>query len=133
ETLARETKSWPPLPGAPHRVNVSIKISALYSQIHPADPRGAIDGLKARIIPLLRRARELGVFIHFDMENYALKNLTLRLFRELLDEPEFADFDNLGIVIQAYLRDSERDLDEFIEWAKTRPRAFTVRLVKGAY
>ena len=64
------------------KVNVSVKISALYSQIHPADPEGAIAHLKERLRPLFRRAKELGVFINLDMENYGLKNLTLSPVRE---------------------------------------------------
>ncbi|MBI3877012.1 MAG: proline dehydrogenase family protein, partial [Verrucomicrobia bacterium] len=70
-------------------LNVSIKISALYSQIHPADPDTAIEKLSARLRPLLRRAKELGAFINFDMESYALKNLTLRLFKSVFSEEEF--------------------------------------------
>jgi len=135
EILARETKRWPDgaSNGVQPTVNVSVKISALHSQIHPTDPKTAIDRLAARLRPLLRRARELGVFVNFDMESYPLKELTLDLFKTLLDEPEFADYRNLGIVIQAYLRESGRDLDAFIGWAKSRPGHFTIRLVKGAY
>ena len=43
----------------------------------PADPEGAIAQLKERLRPLFRRAKELGVFINLDMENYGLKNLTI--------------------------------------------------------
>ena len=46
------------------------------------------------------------------MEQYAYKDLTLRIFREVLDEDEFRDWPDVGIAIQAYLRDCERDLDE---------------------
>ncbi len=134
EVLAAKTARWPRAgPGSQPRVNVSIKISALLSQIHPSDPKMAIDRLKERLRPLLRRAHELGVFVNFDMESHALKDLTLDLFKSLLDEPEFAGYRNLGIVIQAYLRDSARDLDGFLEWARPRPGHFTIRLVKGAY
>src|SRR4029079_5343522 len=38
-----------------------------------------------------------------------------------------------GIVIQAYLRDSEADLRDLIEWGRRRGTRFAVRLVKGAY
>ena len=36
-------------------------------------------------------------------------------------------------MIQAYLRDAERDLRDLIEWGRQRGTRFTVRLVKGAY
>src|SRR5205814_5534405 len=67
---------------SPH-LNLSVKVSALYSQIHPADPDTAIEKLSARLRPILRRAKELGAFINFDMESYALKNVTLRLFKTI--------------------------------------------------
>ena len=41
------------------------------------------------------------------MEQYAFKDVTLRIFREILDEPEFRDWPDVGIAIQAYLRDTE--------------------------
>jgi RHH-type proline utilization regulon transcriptional repressor/proline dehydrogenase/delta 1-pyrroline-5-carboxylate dehydrogenase len=141
ESLAAEAQHWPhseQLEGgtqgrAMPKVNVSVKISALYSQIHPADPEGAIEHLKRRLRPLFRRAQELGVFINLDMENYALKNLTLSLFESLLDEPEFGAYHDAGIVIQAYLRDSAADVERLLAWAQARSRRITIRLVKGAY
>src|SRR5438093_11325472 len=137
EGLARETKNWTdPL----HKnselfpvVNLSVKISALYSQINPADPADAIAHLAPKLQPLLRRARELGAFINFYMESYAHKNGTLELFKTVFMEEEFRDWPHAGIVIQAYLRDSDADLRHLIEWGRARGTRFAVRLVKGAY
>jgi RHH-type proline utilization regulon transcriptional repressor/proline dehydrogenase/delta 1-pyrroline-5-carboxylate dehydrogenase len=114
-------------------VNLSVKISALYSQMNPADPADAIAHLAPKLRPILRRARELGAFINFDMESFAHKNTTLDLFKMLFTEPEFNEWPHAGIVVQAYLRDSERDLVDLISWARERGTRFTVRLVKGAY
>jgi hypothetical protein len=33
-----------------------------------------------RIVPILEAARDKGVFVNFDMEHHALKDLTLELF-----------------------------------------------------
>jgi RHH-type proline utilization regulon transcriptional repressor/proline dehydrogenase/delta 1-pyrroline-5-carboxylate dehydrogenase len=137
EELARETKGWiDPLGDNSELfpvVNLSVKISALYSQFNPADPADAIAHLVPKLRPLLRRARELGAFINFDMESYAHKNATLALFKAILTDQEFRDWPHAGIVIQAYLRDSETDLRGLIEWGRTRGTRFAVRLVKGAY
>jgi RHH-type proline utilization regulon transcriptional repressor/proline dehydrogenase/delta 1-pyrroline-5-carboxylate dehydrogenase len=138
EALADAAQRWPDIEqldvgGAIPKVNVSVKISALYSQIHPAAPEDAIRHLSARLRPILRLAKERGVFINFDMEHYGLKEVTLALFKEMLSEPELADSAHLGIALQAYLRDAERDLRELIEWARGQKRRITVRLVKGAY
>jgi len=137
EKLARETKGWTDPLGKNSElfpvVNLSVKISALYSQMNPADPADAIAHLAPKLRPLLRRARELGAFINFDMESYAHKNTTLELFKSLFGEAEFKDWPHAGIVIQAYLRDAENDLRGLIEWGRARGTRFAVRLVKGAY
>jgi len=135
--LAERTRGWADPLGQNTElfpvVNVSVKISALYSQMNPADPADAIAHLAPKLRPILRRAREVGAFINFDMESYAHKNTTLELFRTLFAEPEFQDWPHAGIVIQAYLRDAERDLRELLDWGRGRGTRFTVRLVKGAY
>jgi len=137
EHLARETESWTdPLGDGAELfpvVNLSVKISALYSQINPADPADAIAHLVPKLRPILRRAKELGAFVNFDMESFSLKNVTLELFKTLCSEAEFRDWPHAGIVIQAYLRESEKDLVDLIDWGRARGTRFAVRLVKGAY
>ena len=140
EMLARETARWPgvcpsnlsprgPVPA----LNLSVKLSALYSQIHPADPETAAAAIGERLRPILRRARDLGAFVNLDMESYTLKDLTLRLFKTMFAEPEFAAGPACGLAMQAYLRDCEADLRGLIQWAREHRRRVTVRLVKGAY
>jgi RHH-type proline utilization regulon transcriptional repressor/proline dehydrogenase/delta 1-pyrroline-5-carboxylate dehydrogenase len=135
--LASQTQDWTDPLGQNSQlfpvVNLSVKISALYSQMNPADPADAIAHLAPKLRPILRRARELGAFINFDMESYAHKNTTLELFKTLFSEPEFFDWPHAGIVIQAYLRDAANDLWDLIDWGRKRGTPFTVRLVKGAY
>jgi RHH-type proline utilization regulon transcriptional repressor/proline dehydrogenase/delta 1-pyrroline-5-carboxylate dehydrogenase len=118
-----------PLP----RLNLSVKVSALTPEVHPADPGRSIAALKERLRPILRRAREGGAFINFDMESYGLKDLTLSLFRSILEEEEFRELPAIGIAMQAYLRDCEQDLVGLISWARKARRPLVVRLVKGAY
>src|ERR671934_987024 len=102
EGLARETKDWTDPLGKNSElfpvVNLSVKISALYSQMNPADPTDAIAHLAPKLRPILRRARDLGAFVNFDMESYAHKNTTLELFKTLFSEPEFIDWPHVGIV-----------------------------------
>src|SRR6266852_2878716 len=137
EHLGRETRDWTDPLGKNAElfpvVNLSVKISALYSQMNPADPADAIVHLAPKLRPILRRARELGAFVNFDMESYAHKNATLELFRALFTETEFRNWPHVGIVIQAYLRDAEDDLRDLLDWGRRRGTRFAVRLVKGAY
>jgi RHH-type proline utilization regulon transcriptional repressor/proline dehydrogenase/delta 1-pyrroline-5-carboxylate dehydrogenase len=115
------------------RLNLSVKVSALTADLPPAAPERAIASIKERLRPILRRAAELGAFINVDMESYRFKDLTLALFRSILDEPEFRARPQVGIAVQAYLRDSQRDLRGLVDWARKRNRPIGVRLVKGAY
>jgi len=57
--------------------------------------------------------------VHFDMEQYAYKDL-LSILKQLLMEDEFRDRTDVGITIQAYLRDSEQDVRDLIAWVKQR-------------
>jgi len=118
-----------PLP----RLNLSVKISALTPEVHPADPENSIIALKERFRPILRRATEVGALINFDMESYKLKDLTLGLFKSIFEEPEFARQPAIGIALQAYLRDCERDTRDLVAWARQHNRPLNIRLVKGAY
>jgi RHH-type proline utilization regulon transcriptional repressor/proline dehydrogenase/delta 1-pyrroline-5-carboxylate dehydrogenase len=115
------------------QVQVSVKLTAFYSQFDPLDPEGSKQRVYDRICLLLRRAKELGAAVHFDMEQYVYKDLTLAILKELLMEEEFRSRTDIGVTLQAYLRDSEQDLQGLIEWAKQRGYPVTVRLVKGAY
>jgi len=115
------------------RLNVSVKLSALYSQFSPVDPIGTAEVVKKRLRTILRRARKNMAYVHVDMEQYAYKDLTLHIFKDILMEDEFRDFADVGIVIQAYLQDAERDLLKLRQWVAERGTPITVRLVKGAY
>ena len=115
------------------KVQVSVKLTAFYSQFDPLDDKGSEEKVVAHIRTLLRRAKELGVAIHFDMEQYIYKDLTFNILKKLLMEEEFKQRTDIGMTIQAYLRDSEEDAKSLIEWAKQRGNPITIRLVKGAY
>ena len=115
------------------RVNVSVKPSALYSQFDPLDFQGALEVFGERLSRILHAAKAHGALVNLDAESYHTKALTLELFKRIMEQPEFADGPQVGIVIQAYLKDSENDTKELLKWAKKAKRRVAVRLVKGAY
>jgi proline dehydrogenase len=71
---------------------------------------------------IVQKAKSLGNFVRVDMEGTPHTQLTLDLFARLRRE-----FDNVGIVIQAYLYRSEKDIADMIKIGAR------VRLCKGAY
>jgi RHH-type proline utilization regulon transcriptional repressor/proline dehydrogenase/delta 1-pyrroline-5-carboxylate dehydrogenase len=138
--LAKDAGKWDEIPqidrdhlGAIPKVNVSVKLTALYSQINDKAWDHTKTMLKDRLRPILKKAVEKNVFINLDMEQYSVKHLTLEVWKELIMEPEFKNYRHFGCVIQAYLRDSLEDIKELTAFAKNRGTPFTIRLVKGAY
>ncbi len=139
-SLATAARSWEPIElidtdhaGPIPRVNVSLKLTALYSQFDAIDPERSAARVKERLRPLFRTAKEVGAFVTVDMEQYRYKDLTLCVFKEILEEDEFRTWPQAGIVLQAYLRETEQDLRDLLTWVKTRGTPIGVRLVRGAY
>ncbi|KQX48280.1 proline dehydrogenase family protein [Paenibacillus sp. Root444D2] len=71
---------------------------------------------------ILDCARQHGNFVRIDMEDYAHCQISLDIYRELRQE-----YDNVGIVIQAYLFRTMQDIDDL------HALGANLRLVKGAY
>jgi RHH-type proline utilization regulon transcriptional repressor/proline dehydrogenase/delta 1-pyrroline-5-carboxylate dehydrogenase len=139
--LTHAVNAWPEVPeidrddrGPIPRVNVSVKLSALFSQFDPIDPEGTKRAVLNRLRPILFAAKRTGAFVNFDMEQYSFKDVTLKIFRDVLTEPEFRDWPHVGIAMQAYLTDTENDLHQLLDWVKADRRTpIWIRLVKGAY
>ncbi|HEX8200585.1 MAG TPA: proline dehydrogenase family protein, partial [Isosphaeraceae bacterium] len=119
--------------GAIPRVNLSLKLTSLTPRFDALHAEATAARVLARLRPVLRAARDLGAFVNVDMEQYAHKDLTYAIFREALSEPEFRDWADVGIVVQAYLPEALVDLDRLRDWAQARGTPVTIRLVKGAY
>jgi RHH-type proline utilization regulon transcriptional repressor/proline dehydrogenase/delta 1-pyrroline-5-carboxylate dehydrogenase len=140
QQLVEASQNWAKIPAIDEadgenipKVQVSVKLTAFYSQFDPLDAEGSEAKVSEHIRTLLRRAKELGTAVHFDMEQYAYKDITFTILKKLLLEAEFRQRTDIGMTIQAYLRDSEQDAREIIAWLKQRGYPLTIRLVKGAY
>jgi proline dehydrogenase len=142
DELAAATSGWRERPllerdsaGPIPRANLSVKVSALTPLMRPDAPELGRDDAARRLRPLLSRARELGAHVHIDMESLDALETTFDLIFELLAEEELRDGPSIGLVLQAYLRDSPAHLDRILRFATSVPRSppLVVRLVKGAY
>jgi RHH-type transcriptional regulator, proline utilization regulon repressor / proline dehydrogenase / delta 1-pyrroline-5-carboxylate dehydrogenase len=114
--------------------HVSIKVSALASRFIPEAFEATYALVAPRLKSILLEAKKEQVFINVDAEHYSFRDLVFRIYkRVLLETPELKDFDDTGIVVQAYLRDAYTHLEDIISLAKKRRLKMPVRLVKGAY
>jgi proline dehydrogenase len=96
--------------------NASVKLSEM-------GLRFDIDRCTDVMRTILARAREKDNFIRIDMEDSTVTSATLDIYRNLRNE-----FDNVGTVIQSYLRRSEKDIAELLDTGPTN-----IRLCKGIY
>ena len=96
--------------------NVSIKLTALGLGL-------SYETCRTNLEDVVRQAKDDHNFVRIDMEDSSTTDATLRLYRELRE----AGHDNVGVVLQAYLR---RTLDDIHALADLRPN---VRLCKGIY
>jgi RHH-type transcriptional regulator, proline utilization regulon repressor / proline dehydrogenase / delta 1-pyrroline-5-carboxylate dehydrogenase len=113
------------------RLDISLKATAFYSQLDPIDREGSVEQTVSRMSPLVKKAQELGCSITLDMEQYYLKDLTLEIFQRLAEAHK--DFGFVGVVLQAYLKESPDDLRKMLRWADGQTYRPLIRLVKGAY
>lgn len=97
--------------------NVSVKLSQLGLRI---DPDTALENMRQ----ILKRAQRYSNRVRIDMEESELVDETLNMYRTLRDD---LGYQNVGVVIQAYLYRSERDVTRLIQ------EGAWVRLCKGAY
>jgi proline dehydrogenase len=95
-----------------HDANVSVKLTGLGLELD-------YDLCRENLESVLRDARARDSFVRIDMEDSSTTDRTLRLYRELRD----AGHENVGVVLQAYLRRTEEDLAGLEN----------VRLCKGIY
>jgi len=95
--------------------NISVKLSMMGLDISQ-------DFCLEQTAGILEVARKLGGFVRVDMEGSKHTQRTLDAFHKLR-----AEYDNVGIVLQAYLHRTESDVKDAIA------RGDRVRLCKGAY
>jgi proline dehydrogenase len=104
------------LKAAGAKCNVSVKLSQMGLDL-------CDDFCIENVRRIVQRAAELDNFVRVDMEGSPLTERTLAVYRRLRQE-----FDNVGIVIQAYLHRSQADVESLIAEGIGH-----FRLCKGAY
>lgn len=124
---------------------VSIKVSSVVSQLSMWSFDEAVEKVVAKLTPLYELAAKAGVssasthtggkFINLDMEEYRDLDLTIAVFKRLLDQTKLQQLE-AGIVLQTYLPDALGAMQDLTEWAQRRRAAggapIKVRVVKGA-
>jgi len=100
------------------KANISIKLTQMGLNLSPALAESIADSVA-------QHAKATGGFVRIDMEDSSLTQVTIEIVKRLHAKPELSGA--IGIVIQAYLFRSQKDIEELIA------NGVRVRLCKGAY
>ena len=95
--------------------NISIKLTHIGQDL-------GIHIVRNNLTRLIQAAKKNNNFLRLDMENVPYTSETIKLYKEI-----FEDYDQIGIVIQAYLH---RSLDDIKSLSNEK---FNVRICKGIY
>ncbi len=135
EEAARRLAATTELVQRPDVDYVSLKVSAVIGPHAPYGHEEAVKNAVTKLLPLYRTAASTGTFLNLDMEEYKDLDLTIDVFKNLLDRDELLHY-RAGIVLQAYLPDARDRLIDLTKWSKERRARggapIKVRLVKGA-
>mgnify|MGYP006267477855 CR=1 FL=1 len=112
---------------------VSVKLSALHPRFELTQAERVFDALYARTLDLAKAARSVDIGLTLDAEEADRLDLSLDIIEALMAAPELADWQGLGVAVQAYQKRALSVIDWLIDRARHSGRRLMVRLVKGAY
>jgi RHH-type proline utilization regulon transcriptional repressor/proline dehydrogenase/delta 1-pyrroline-5-carboxylate dehydrogenase len=112
---------------------ISVKLSALHPRYEEAQRERVQRELGATLTALARQAKAAGIGFTIDAEEAERLDLSLDLLEILASDPALADWDGLGLAVQAYQKRALPLLDWLADLARRSRRRFMLRLVKGAY
>jgi proline dehydrogenase len=98
--------------------NISMKLTQMGLNLSPSLAENIAESMA-------QHAAKTGSFVRIDMEDSSLTQGTMEIVKRLHAKPELREA--IGIVIQAYLFRSQKDIEELIA------NGIRVRLCKGAY
>ncbi|MFL6600624.1 MAG: bifunctional proline dehydrogenase/L-glutamate gamma-semialdehyde dehydrogenase PutA [Steroidobacteraceae bacterium] len=130
---AIEALGHQPLGTVHTRSSISVKLSALEPRYTLLQCARVARTLVPRMMELARSAARVGIGMTVDAEEADRLDLSLDIIEALARDEVTADWDGLGLAVQAYGRRAPFVIDWGAQLARTTGRRMTVRLVKGAY
>lgn len=95
--------------------NLSVKLTMLALAMD-------YDLCKSLFTEILDSAKSKNIFVRIDMEDSSVTDITIKMYKEMR-----AKYDNVGLVLQSYMRRTEKDVLELTE------EKSNFRLCKGIY
>jgi len=115
------------------RSSVSIKLSALHPRYEDINAERVMAEMLPQVKELALLAKSYDMQMTIDAEEADRLEISLRIFEALARDADLANWEGLGLAVQAYQKRAPFVIDWLIALAGETGRKFAVRLVKGAY
>ena len=113
--------------------SISVKLSALHPRYSYTQYDRIMDELVPRVADLAVQACDRGIALTIDAEEADRLEISLQIFEQVYRDKRLANYEGLGLAVQAYQRRATDVVQYLIASAETVGRRIPVRLVKGAY
>jgi len=113
--------------------SISVKLSALSPRYSYTLYDRAMRELVPRVLELCKEARAAGIVLTIDAEECHRLELSLNILQRVYRDASMADYEGLGLAVQAYQRRASDVVDFLANMADEGGRRIPLRLVKGAY
>ena len=140
DSLEEKLSTWNALgpiieghPGEKSPICISVKLSALYSQISVLNFDKSVEILTERFSAIVRKAARVGAQVYCDAEDSGYNPVVYETFKRTFMSEEFRSYPYPGMVVQAYAKNAFQIASDLIAYAKERGTPIAIRLVKGAY
>ena len=112
---------------------ISVKLSALHPRYEPLQAGRCVPALIATLTGLALAAKTANIGLTVDAEEADRLEISLDIFATVLADQRLADWDGLGLAVQAYQKRALPVIDWIAALARHTRHRIPTRLVKGAY
>ncbi len=112
---------------------ISIKLSALHPRYEYSKRDFIVAEVSAKLLQLAQAAKQANINMTIDAEEADRLDLSLDIFEQVYCDDSLADWQGLGVAVQAYQKRAIYVIDYLNELSQRIQRRIPLRLVKGAY
>jgi RHH-type proline utilization regulon transcriptional repressor/proline dehydrogenase/delta 1-pyrroline-5-carboxylate dehydrogenase len=112
---------------------ISVKLSALHPRYEPLQAGRCVPALIETLTGLALAAKAANIGLTVDAEEADRLEISLDIFATVLADQRLADWDGLGLAVQAYQKRALPVIDWIAALAQRTRHRVPTRLVKGAY
>ena len=112
---------------------ISVKLSALHPRYSYTQYARVHSELVPRVVELAALAEKAGIALTIDAEETERLEISLQVFEKTCRDRKLANYEGLGLAVQAYQRRATDVADYLATLAGDVGKCIPVRLVKGAY